>query len=241
VDKPYGHILPRELRWLNIPEPFRSEIRSYVIREKRIELHKYFHHLNSSQAFALSLFYPYLTHAKRDLASALGVAPIERWSFEEIPDPDEGTNVDVFLAAEGDAPIYCEVKLSETGFGKARPDERHRKKVDSIYRPRLAGKVDPALLISEAFCASYQILRNLWLAADEPRALVVFLMPKENEVLSSELDQVLRLVSSDIKARSRVVYVEDVLKRLEASAPSRNNLSWYATMLREKYVPKAVV
>ena len=97
VDRPYGHILPRDLRWLNIPEPFRSEVRGYVSREERIQLHRYFHHLNSSQAFALSLFYPYLTLATNSLATALGVESIERWSFEEVPDPDEGTNVDVFL------------------------------------------------------------------------------------------------------------------------------------------------
>ena len=54
-----GHVLPRELQWLNIPEPFRREVREYVT-EHRIKLHKYFHHLNSSQALALALFGPYV-------------------------------------------------------------------------------------------------------------------------------------------------------------------------------------
>lgn len=115
------------------------------------------------------------------------------------------------------------------------------KKIETIYRPRLAGKVDPMLLIPEAFCASYQILRNLWLGAADPRALVLFLVPKENQALSSELDRVLALVSSELKARSRVVYVEAVLTKLFASVPPGNDLSWYAAMLREKYVPQAAV
>lgn len=46
----YGHILPKDLRWLNILEPFRAEIREYVEVHPEVRLHKYFHHLNSSQA-----------------------------------------------------------------------------------------------------------------------------------------------------------------------------------------------
>jgi hypothetical protein len=241
VDRPYGHILPRDLRWLNIPEPFRSEVRGYVSSEERIPLHRYFHHLNSSQAFAFSLFYPYLTLAKGDLAAALGVASIESWSFEIIPEPDEGTNVDVFLGVRGEAPVYCEVKLSEAGFGKARPDARHREKVQNTYRPRLEGKVDPTLLLPETFCASYQILRNLWLAAEDPRASALFLVPKENEVLSSELALVLPLVGAELRARARILFVEDVLTTLTVSGRVGNGLAWYAALLREKYVPPAAV
>jgi len=54
-----GHILPRELKWLNLLESHRAEIRAYLAAHKDVKLHKYFHHLNSSQAFALNLFYPY--------------------------------------------------------------------------------------------------------------------------------------------------------------------------------------
>ncbi len=54
-----GHILPKDLKWLNLMESHRSEIRTYLDAHKDVKLHKYFHHLNSSQAFALNLFYPY--------------------------------------------------------------------------------------------------------------------------------------------------------------------------------------
>ena len=65
-----AHILPRELQWLNIPEPFRREVREYVT-EHRIKFYKYFHHLNSSQALALALFGPYVMRAPAVLARAL--------------------------------------------------------------------------------------------------------------------------------------------------------------------------
>jgi hypothetical protein len=99
VERAYGHILPRELRWLNIPEAFRAEIRAYVSAEKHIHLHKYFHHMNSSQAFALSLLYPYFVRAKAHLSRAFGIGPVQTWSFEKIPEPQEDTNVDVLVVA----------------------------------------------------------------------------------------------------------------------------------------------
>jgi len=71
-----GHILPRELKWLNVLEPFRTEVRAYLSANKDIRLHKYFHHLNSSQAFTLNLFYPFLEGGPASssaLLRALGV------------------------------------------------------------------------------------------------------------------------------------------------------------------------
>jgi restriction endonuclease-like protein len=237
ADRSYGHILPRELRWLNVPEPFRAEIRRYTT-EERIQLHRYFHHLNSSQAFTLGLFYPYLTLAKEALSAAIGVSPIRTGAFEVVPERSEGTNVDVVLRAEAETSIYCEVKLSELGFGTAVPDERHCRKIEKIYRPRLNGMVDPELLSPKAFCGSYQILRNLWHAASNPAASVLFFFPKQNESLGSELQRLLPKVGVELMARTRIIYVEDVLDVLAAPAGPGRELRWYAAILREKYVPR---
>ena len=99
----YGHILPKPLAWLNIPEPFRKEVREFVERDDRITLHKYFHHLNSSQALAFALFYPYWVRSVRTLscASVSGPPVSTWWDFERIPEPDEGTNVDGLVDVEG--------------------------------------------------------------------------------------------------------------------------------------------
>lgn len=70
-----SHILPKELKWLNILEPYRAEIQEYVAANATIKLHKYFHHLNSSQAFALNLFYPFFNDgAAAQLLHALGAS-----------------------------------------------------------------------------------------------------------------------------------------------------------------------
>jgi hypothetical protein len=57
--QPYPHILPWRFRFLNLLEAFQSEIQSYLQSNRLIRLHQYFHHLNSSQAFAFN-FFPYL-------------------------------------------------------------------------------------------------------------------------------------------------------------------------------------
>jgi hypothetical protein len=138
-EKPYGHILPRELRWLNVPEAFRFEVRDYISRNRQIRLHKYFHHLNSSQAFAFNLFYPFSSCAKDTLAIGLGASSIAECTFEKVIDTEDGTSVDVFWTGKNGAPTFCEVKLSETSFGKALNDARHRDKLTAVYRPRLIG------------------------------------------------------------------------------------------------------
>ena len=90
-----AHVLPPELKWLNILEPIRSEVRDYLRRHPDIRLHKYFHHLNSSQAFALNLFYPFFEGCdSKALLRALGLdGTVVKWMLEHIPNAEEGTNV----------------------------------------------------------------------------------------------------------------------------------------------------
>jgi hypothetical protein len=104
----YAHILPYRLRFLNFLESTRSELQDYLVTHPSITLHKYFHHLNSSQAFALNLFFPYFSkggHSARALSRSLGIdAHVSNWEFEDIPDQSEGTNVDVAWNIPGGAP-----------------------------------------------------------------------------------------------------------------------------------------
>jgi len=239
VAREYGHILPRELKLLNVPEPFRREIGAYLASHKDIKPHKYFHHLNSSQAFSFALFYPYLTRAPDALAKALGVSGIEESGFEQVPVPKEGTNVDVWWTLGG-AETYCEVKLSEREFGPAQADARHREKLKLTYGPVLRGQIDDRLLEEPVFFKHYQILRNLWLAARKGREKdqVLFLMPEANDGLTEQLDSVLEQIGKPLRARVRLVYVEPLLERL-AAQKGPDSLGWYARILQEKYVPDA--
>lgn len=238
----HGHILPRELRWLNILEPFRAEVRQYVEARDEQKLHKYFHHLNSSQAFALNLFFPFFAFGHSAcLLRAMGLqGEAATWHPEYVVAPDEGTNVDVSWRGTDGNWAYCEVKLSEAAFGGAKDDKRHQEKLETIYRPVLSAYCPEDLLKPPAFFANYQVFRNLWLAARDPGASVVFLLPRHNAALWGRLQAVTTAVSAELAKRVHVVATEDVLVALASARTTPPRLAWYAEQLAEKYlVPDA--
>ena len=242
--KQYDHILPDpDNDWeLNLLAGFRNQIISYLSSNPQIKRHQYFHHLNSSQAFALNLFVPFFeggTDASKSLLTALGQqSELVRWEPEKIPNAEEETNIDVFWETTDGVQTFCEVKLSENDFGKATNDKRHQDKLNKIYLPRLAQYLSPELQAEEGFFNSYQILRNIWHMAVEPKGRLVFLIPRENSKLWPTLDATLSGVSPSVRARITVVAIEDVLDNLVTNQATPPHLRTYAQKLAEKYVPK---
>lgn len=236
--RPYEHILPKDEQWLNLLEPYRADIRQYL-KSKRpaIRLHRYFHHLNSSQAFALNLFFPYFEKGgASQLLAALGSeGSLSSWEPECIVDEDERTNVDLAWQSGGSR-TFCEVKLSEQEFGTATDDEAHREKLERFYRPCLEGTCPPELLHPEMFFRNYQLLRNVWLIAREPGAKLVFLVPRANTTIWRRLNSFLGLLPEPLATRVRAVAVEDVIDSLAAANDLPAALRGYGELLREKYV-----
>jgi hypothetical protein len=234
----HAHILPKELRWLNILEPIRTEVREYLDKHKDVKLHKYFHHLNSSQAFALNLFFPFFEQGSPGaLLRAMNLSgEVASWKPEHIDNAAEGTNFDIMWAAPDGARTFCEVKLSEQEFGAAEDDRRHRQKLEEIYMPVLAGQCAPDLLEPATFFSKYQLLRNVWVAAKEPKASVVFLVPRANSALWQQLGPFITQLAPSLGRRVHAVAIEDVLSALSSSKHSPPRLAWYAHLLQEKYV-----
>lgn len=236
---PVEHVLPRDQPWLGIPPEVRDQVRSYALAQN-LKLHRYFHHLNSSQAFALSLFVPFFEGGREGcdaLLRALGInAAFDKWTAESVPDPEEGTNLDAWWLTADGCQYFCEVKLTEAEFGVAVDDNRHRSKLETIYAPRLASHLKPSRLSAPAFFRSYQILRNLWHAAETSTSRVVFLYPQQNRVLDDLLMPVLDDVTSNLRERVIVAYAEDVLARLRADELCPPHLRTYAGRLTEKYL-----
>jgi hypothetical protein len=236
----HEHILPRELQWLNILEAYRSEVRQYLHQNTEVRRHRYFHHLNSSQAFTFNLFFPFFSsNCSRVLLTAMQLpGEAAAWRLEHVADPTEGTNVDV--AWQGGEPgcpwTYCEVKLSETDFGTARNDATHRDKLDRTYGPALAHYVNAELLEATQFFMNYQLMRNLWLAALKPTSSVVFLLPRRNQRLWDRLQAITDNTAPALAKRIRVAATEDVLDRLAAQEDTPPHLALYAKQLAEKYI-----
>jgi hypothetical protein len=240
----YQHILPSTLRYLNLLESIRAEFREYLRHNPTIRLHGDFHHLNSSQALAFNLFYPFLSAgggATRLMAKALGLSgggDVREWHFEYVPDPEEGTNVDVAWQNSDGKWVFCEVKLSEGEFGSAKPDQRHENKLREIYSPRLHGIIDEGLLEFNEFCRHYQLLRNISLLATHSDSHVVFLIPEQNSALIPPLQGVLGSLVGSVRHRVHVSYLEKVLASLKNHRALNCELKVYVAQLEEKYVVK---
>lgn len=236
-DRRYEHILPKDQAWLNILEPYRHDIQQYLAARSEITLHQYFHHLNSSQAFAFNLFFPYFEKGgATQLLSAMD-CPVDllSWEPECVVDKEEGTNVDVTWQTSSTR-TFCEVKLSEQEFGTAKNDERHRAKLERIYRPGLADACSPEWLQPESFFQNYQLFRNVWLIAREPASRLVFLLPRANTRIWQQLGAFLSLLSEPLVTRIQVIAVEDVVDSLTAASDLPPALRSYTALLREKYV-----
>lgn len=237
---PYEHILPRALADQNMTSRARPLLAAHERSKPHLHRHRYFHHLNSSQAFAFNLFLPYFDGgevASAALLRALGQSsPLAVWEMEAVPVPEEGTNIDVFWSTTDGVSTFCEVKLSEAEFGRAVHDDRHLEKLSHFYEPVLTGHVDSDLLKPGNFFAAYQIMRNVWHMVREERSRLMFLLPKANVRLWTILEDALSKVGKPTRSRIAAVAIEDVIHRLARDSSCPTELRGYAQELERKYV-----
>jgi hypothetical protein len=146
----------------------------------------------------------------------------------------EGTNFDLFADSDAGERLYVEVKFTENAFGGAKPDKTHRAKLNSIYRPALAGKVRESALDEGYFFKHYQLLRN---ADPSAMARVVFLLPRANARLVTALQEFQRYLLDSVRSAVAVVFLEDLLAALASSVRDERSLaSACISLLKEKYV-----
>ena len=239
-NKKRPHILPEALWKLNILEEIRPLLLSYLKSHLKIERHKGFHHLNSSQAACFNLFFPLLTRDSWTTPTKLfpiDFGSIKKWQFEYVADSAEGTNFDLWVLNEDDHQLFVEFKLTENGFGSARDDDHHRKKLNKIYKPRLQNKIAPEFLEPSEFFQHYQLFRNLSYADPATHASVVFLIPRENSKLEPSLSKILLALTPETQSVVSVCYLEDFVNTLVADK-SNSAMSSYFAQYANKYLPE---
>lgn len=233
----YQHILPEGQADLNLFPRVRPIERTVGLRAKR---HRYFRHLNSSQAFAFNLFLPFFSGGPAGssvLLRAFGQeGSVSHWELEAVPEAEEGTNIDARWVCTNGITTLCEVKLSEGEFGKTEADDRHRNKLATMYRPVLASHVDQELLAEPAFFDNYQVLRNVYHLARQSGGALIFLIPRANAKLWAALLKVLDRVAPTIRARISVLAVEDVISALAADELCPPELREHVADLIAKYL-----
>jgi len=239
-NREYAHILPPDRIFLNILAPIQQDFARYQESHPSLKLHRDFAHLNSSQAACINLFLPVFVKAldlgfPDDNPLPFEPAEIETCQFEYVPDEVEGTNFDFWVRTRASKEVFCEFKLTESDFGRARDNARHRQKLVEIYRPMLAGKVDPEILEPDNFFARYQLLRNIAYADTTASAHVLLIVPKANERLTQRLAEMRNWLTPTLRPFVTVLYLEDIVSWLRsAPAPQlRAHYDEYAA----KYVP----
>ena len=237
----HDHILPLSEQDANVLPAARTLWPRLQARCPGMTRHRYFHHLNSSQALAINLFAPFFeaggTHAGA-LLDAMGTpGRLAGWEPEWVPDTVENTNFDAVWWLESGQTILCEVKYTEEGFGTAKADERHLAKLHGIYAGPLAPHVSGSALDEATFFKHYQLLRNVWhLVQDDARQLVL-LMPRANTIVWQEWKRLAPLLHEATRDRVVPVALEDVVQRLEQSLPQSDPLAAHIQGFREKYLP----
>jgi hypothetical protein len=238
---PYPHILPEAVLRLNILETIHDEFWAYYeAHRSSLVLHTDFHHLNSSQAFAFNLLFPWIdTNATRGyLLSALGLSgeEIVRWSFEHIPDPAERTTFDFHLELASSRRVLVEVKLTEPHFGNVVPKPEHRIKLEKTYMPRLAGKARPESLDEANFFLNYQLFRNVSHLDINRGDLLVLLLPRANAFTWLQGEAFRSHLEPSASDCVRLVAVEDLYEVLTKHAENISpRLCTHMDLLRAKY------
>ncbi len=179
-----------------------SDTKAFLLAPE--QLHRYAHHLHSSQMMCYNFFRPYISEERtptKELFTILQTVGIpvsfsynakcffeyeqeeKEWQGERTNN-SKGTNFDFYLRS-GDVEIFFEIKYTEDGFGTFSKNEneilRHQKKFDSFYSeklskcPALKKKVE----YGEEFRTNYQLLRNTIRATDKNK-YVVFVYDANN-------------------------------------------------------------
>lgn len=239
---PKPHILPAADYRCNLLDAYRDDFFSSE-HGTNINLHRYFHHLNSSQALCINLFYPLIAENQLGLFSDylnIGSDKIKNAEFEKESDLEEAerkTSFDFFVQNTSDTKIYVEVKYTENGFGKAKLDDEHKEKFSKTYKPileRISEFIKPICLEESFFLNHYQLLRNL--VHINQASCVVLLFPKNNHTVMKEAIEAKDTFLTDAgREKLKIIFLEDFVAYIENNT-SNDRLSSFYRGFRTKYL-----
>ena len=220
------HILPADNihKRLNILKPYRDEF--YNSELSRISFHRYFHHLNSSQALCINLFFPLIKEEMFDLIlSYLEIRlPVNECEFEKISPVEcteknnRKTNFDFYINSKSGENIYFEIKYTEDGFGRAKDDEAHRGKFRFTYEKLLDNNpyIQNDFKTMDNFFAHYQILRNL--VHIDKNSRVVFLFPQQNTRVNTQAIFARDKILTDLGREAfHIIYLDDIINYIQGN------------------------
>jgi hypothetical protein len=242
------HILPLNNSKLNILGKYRQEF--WASTHSKISFHRYFHHLNSSQALCINLFFPFIHEQVMNfLLSQMGIKGVTTISFsafefssdlEKTHPGQRSTNFDFFLQLGDKGKLYFEIKYTEDGFGRAPLDDSHIAKFEHTYKSLLTGNPYIKLKYQKMsrFLECYQISRNLVHISNS--ADVVFIIPRNNKVIFRQATNARdHILTASGRKHFHLVFLEDLIPNLVANVKNQK-LRDHLGQFKEKYLPKTV-
>lgn len=237
----YSHILPVDDIKLNILSPYRQSF--FESEFSNIKLHKYFHHLNSSQAMCINFFYPLIMEKKLHLILEYIGFNHENINYKSVQFEKESkldgankrrpTNFDFYFETESGKHFYFEIKYTEEGFGVALNDTKHREKYEDVYKQNLSKVIQQEYCDMEIFFKHYQIIRNLIHIDDN--SYVIFLYPGKNiKVSQSAQFAKSNIIKPEFSCNLINITWEDIVSHIEAN-PDVNHK--YIVEFHDKYLP----
>lgn len=242
---PEKHILPKDKYRLNIIKEYRDEF--FNSEYKDIKFHKYFHHLNSSQAMCINLFYPLIKENYLGLILDIiglqseNISEINYAEFEKKSDLEDGarlkTNFDFYIELKSGIKIYFEIKYTENGFGKVEHNPKYKDKFNNIYKVKLAANtaIKETFKSEEYFLDNYQIMRNIVHINND--SYVVFLYPQENSNIRKQALITRKEVIEDSFTDHFICYtLEEMVEQLILRLPSGKLKDYYKEQFTYKYL-----
>ena len=219
------------------------------LKPSKIKYHTEGTHMNSSQVMCINFFMKFFESPEKEhvlLATlrrcGLQIAndlSVENAVLGYASDWEERTNFDFFLALSDGTQISFEVKYTENEFGGVKADpkdpDKYVRKWRDVYEELITSCIHSRIqnMTPDEYYGHYQICRNITYArkADD---IVVFLTPRENDMLDAERDYIDGFNSPNI----RNLYWEDVLMVLEAACSSDADMADYFARFKDKYFPE---
>ncbi len=229
------HILPKEQSSYNIISQYRDEFFKSIHSD--IDFHKYFHHLNSSQALCINLFFPVIIENKLDIVrdllglqnKSISNPRFEKESdLEKVKGGEKKTNFDFHFQQSSYSNIFFEIKYTEADFGKAKNDEEHRAKFARTYQPLLKSNdfINKEYKKMDTFFNSYQIIRNL--VHINENDIVVFIYPKANKKVHQQAQSAYdNILNDNGKKRFKILLLETMVDNILEQIGSSKLLDHY--------------
>lgn len=236
----YTHILPEEMKDLNLLSIYRGELKDYISAQN-IHLHQDFHHMNSSQAACLNFFFPMLKENRIDLLLellGLNQEEVVTAEFEKVVCQREGTNFDFYIELETGRRLFFEIKFTEDGFGKVSDHPKYRKKYEEIYQNTLEGKTKRDVDMYSTLISNYQLMRNISYVDGNRDDLLIVICPENNKKLRKEFDIVMGgIVSPHLHNKISFITWEWMLSKiLEKPGPMNDRFNEHYTHFADKYI-----